>query len=502
MIRTTAVRNLLVRGTSRHEARTCFLKAFSVECVRKKSSNTKGLFSRTNQSLQWEPRLARFYADYPTHIKVSLPALSPTMEEGTIISWAKKEGDKLNEGDLLAEIETDKATMAFETPEEGYLAKILIAAGTKGIPVGRLVCIIVEKQEDVGAFKDFKDDGAAIAPKAKAPSAPSAAAPAAAAPPPAAAPATAAPPQPISPADPTARVYASPMAKRLAEQRQIRLQGKGTGLFGSITSKDLGSLPAGAAAAAPSGKPGYAVPTGPIPGAGGAPSAFVDLPVSGMRATIAKRLLQSKQTIPHFYVSGHINVDKLLAARAIFNKSLEKDKIKISVNDLIIKACAFACMKVPEANSYWLDTVIRQHTSCDVSVAVSTDKGLITPIVFEANRKGLVTISQEVKALAAKARAGKLQPAEYQGGTFTISNLGMFNTTNFSAIINPPQSCILAVGTSTKTLIPDNSPKGFTTANMMWVTLSADHRVVDGAVAAQWMQVFTAACTNPETMLL
>lgn len=272
------------------------------------------------------------------------------MELGTIISWEKKEGDRLNEGDLLAEIETDKATMGFETPEEGYLAKILVPAGTKEVPIGKLVCIIVENEADVAAFKDFKDDTPAPARKPAAAGAPPASAPVAPPPvPPAQAPAVPAPPPETG-----GRVYASPMAKRLAEQRNIRLQGRGTGLFGSITSSDLDGLSAqapaapGAAAAAPP-------PPRPAPG-----QAYVDLPVSNIRGVIAKRLLQSKQSVPHYYLTVDVNVDKLLALRVRFNKKLEKEKLKLSINDFIIKASALACKQVPEVNSSWHDTIIRQ----------------------------------------------------------------------------------------------------------------------------------------------
>lgn len=263
------------------------------------------------------------------------------MEMGTIISWEKKEGDRLNEGDLLAEIETDKATMGFETPEEGYLAKILVPAGTKEVPIGKLVCIIVENEADVAAFKDFKDDGGAAPPPPKAATPPEAAAAPPSAP-------VAPPPVPQPAAQDSSRVYVSPMAKRLAEQRNIRLQGRGTGLFGSITSGDLDSLSGQAPAA-------VAPPPTPAPG-----QAYVDLPVTNIRGVIAKRLLQSKQSIPHYYLTVEVNVDKLLALRARFNKKLEKEGVRLSVNDFIIKASALACKKVPEVNSSWLDTVIRQ----------------------------------------------------------------------------------------------------------------------------------------------
>ncbi|XP_025996970.1 dihydrolipoyllysine-residue acetyltransferase component of pyruvate dehydrogenase complex, mitochondrial isoform X3 [Solenopsis invicta] len=433
-------------------------------------------------STPWQQQF-RFYTDFPDHIKVPLPALSPTMETGTIISWQKKEGDKLNEGDLLAEIETDKATMGFETPEEGYLAKILVPAGTKNVPIGKLVCIIVQDESNVTAFKDFKDDTVTAPPLTPAASAvPTPPTPTAAPPPPTAPPVT----TKISSIPPSAeRTYASPLARRLAAEKGLSLQGlKGTGLYGSVTSKDLAGAPVQPAATT------VGAPTG------------VDIPVSNIRAVIAKRLLESKQTIPHYYLSVDVKMDAALAMREQFNKLLEKDKIKLSVNDIIIKGMAMACKKVPEGNSAWLGNVIRQYNNVDVSVAVSTDSGLITPIVFGADTKGIVQISKDVKALATKAREGKLKPHEFQGGTITVSNLGMFGIKNFSAIINPPQSIILAVGATETRLIPTKNEKGFTTAQYMSVTASCDHRTVDGAVGAQWLAAFKDLIENPTTMLL
>nr|CAG4641001.1 EOG090X08YX [Eulimnadia texana] len=444
----------------------------------------------------------RFYASgsLPSHKRILLPALSPTMELGTIVSWEKKEGDKLNEGDLLAEIETDKATMGFETPEEGYLAKILVQAGSKDVPIGKLVCIIVENQEDVAAFRDFVDDGAA-APK-QAAAAPPAAAPEAAKP----APAPVAAPQPAAAAPqaqtaPSAdRIFASPLARKLAAEQGLSLASvsRGSGFSGSVTSKDLQGAAAQAAPAAAAPAQPAAVAAAPAPGA-----KFTDIPVTNIRGVIAKRLLQSKQTIPHYYLSVDVNMDAVIALRQEFNGALSKDGVKLSVNDFVIKAAALACRKVPEANSSWQDSFIRQYQNVDVSVAVSTDRGLITPIVFNAERKGLASISEDVRNLAVKAREGKLQPHEFQGGTFSISNLGMFGVRNFSAIINPPQACILAVGATEKRLIPDSaSEKGYRAADVMSVTLSCDHRVVDGAVGAQWLAAFKAYLEKPQTMLL
>lgn len=277
-----------------------------------------------------------------------LPALSPTMELGTIISWEKKEGDKLNEGDLLAEIETDKATMGFETPEEGYLAKILIPAGSKDVPIGRPVCIIVEDEESVAAFKDYKATEGASAPK------PAAATPAASAPMPVAAPPPA--PSPAANRPMTAseqrgdRVYASPMAKKLAEVQQVRLEGRGSGMFGSFKASDVSGMQKASSAGGASAGPAQVKPG----------QAFVDIPVSNIRGVIARRLLESKVTIPHYYLTADINMEKILKVRARFNKRLEKDGVKLSVNDFIIKATAIANRRVPEANSAWMDTFIRQ----------------------------------------------------------------------------------------------------------------------------------------------
>uniref|UniRef100_A0A8P4KMT7 Acetyltransferase component of pyruvate dehydrogenase complex n=1 Tax=Dicentrarchus labrax TaxID=13489 RepID=A0A8P4KMT7_DICLA len=432
-------------------------------------------------------------SSYPTHLKITLPALSPTMTMGTVQRWEKKVGEKLSEGDLLAEIETDKATIGFEVQEEGYLAKIMVAEGTRDVPLGTPLCIIVEKESDIAAFKDYVETGVAdvsTPPPAPAPTA----APVAAAP--TSAPAAAAPA-----ASRKGRVFASPLAKKLAADKGIDLaQVSGSGPDGRITRKDIDSfVPPKAVAAAPTPA---AAPAPPAPAAVPAAPAgtFTDIPISNIRKVIAQRLMQSKQTIPHYYLSVDVNMDQVLELRTELNAVTQN--IKLSVNDFIIKASALACLKVPECNSSWMDTVIRQNHVVDLSVAVSTASGLITPIVFNAHTKGLAAISSDVSALAAKAREGKLQPHEFQGGTFTISNLGMFGVKNFSAIINPPQACILAVGGSEKRLMPADNEKGFDVASMMSVTLSCDHRVVDGAVGAQWLAEFRKFLEKPVTMLL
>ncbi|XP_061595771.1 dihydrolipoyllysine-residue acetyltransferase component of pyruvate dehydrogenase complex, mitochondrial [Cololabis saira] len=434
-------------------------------------------------------------SSYPAHMKVALPALSPTMTVGTVQRWEKKVGEKLSEGDLLAEIETDKATIGFEVQEEGYLAKILVQEGTRDVPLGAPLCIIVERESDIAAFKDYVETGVA---EVSAPPPAPAAAPAAAAAPTFAAPTPAA----AGPAAPRkGRVFASPLAKKLAADKGIDLaQVSGSGPDGRITRKDIDGFVPPRAAPAPTAA--VAPTLAAAPAAAAPAGTFTDIPITNIRKVIAQRLMQSKQTIPHYYLSVDVNMDQVLELRRELNEEVKAQNIKLSVNDFIIKASALACLKVPECNSSWLDTVIRQNHVVDVSVAVSTASGLITPIVFNAHTKGLAAITSDVSALAARARDGKLQPHEFQGGTFTISNLGMFGVKNFSAIINPPQACILAVGGSEKRLLPADNEKGFDVASVMSVTLSCDHRVVDGAVGAQWLAEFRKFLEKPVTMLL
>ncbi|XP_072835403.2 dihydrolipoyllysine-residue acetyltransferase component of pyruvate dehydrogenase complex, mitochondrial [Pogona vitticeps] len=434
-------------------------------------------------------------SSYPPHMQIALPALSPTMTMGTVQRWEKKVGEKLSEGDLLAEIETDKATIGFEVQEEGYLAKILVPEGTRDVPLGTPLCIIVEKESDIPAFADYRDAGVAEIKPPPAPLSPMQVAAAPSPPQPAAAPSAQPPPH-------KGRVVASPLAKKLAAEKGIDLsQVKGTGPDGRITKKDIDSFvpskvaPARVAEPAPGAAP--AVAAAPTPPTG----VFTDIPISNIRKVIAQRLMQSKQTIPHYYLSVDVDMGQILVLRKELNQEMPQNT-KLSVNDFIIKASALACLKVPEANSSWLDSVIRQNHVVDVSVAVSTPAGLITPIVFNAHIKGLASINQDVVTLATKAREGKLQPHEFQGGTFTVSNLGMYGIKNFSAIINPPQACILAVGSSEKRLVPADNEKGFDVANVMSVTLSCDHRVVDGAVGAQWLSEFKKFLEKPATMLL
>jgi len=440
----------------------------------------------------------RQYSSYPTHEVVKLPNLSPTMEAGTIVTWEKEVGDRIEEGEVLAIIETDKSTMEMETPDEGYLAKIILPDGSKDIPVNQPIAIIVSEEEDVAAFANYTyEEGAAETEVAPEPTPEPTPAPAAAAPPPSAAPAAA---QPVPTASPTARVFASPLAKRVALEKGIDINKVvGSGPRGRITVEDVEAFkPVAAPVAAPAAfVPPVVAPPPPPP----ASAAFTDLELSNMRKTIAKRLAESKQTVPHYYLSVDVKMDDVLSLRQQLNSNSDGD-YKLSVNDFIVKASALALKKVPECNSQWMTDFIREFHTVDISVAVSTEGGLITPIVFDADKKGLQLINSDVSSLAEKARNKTIQPHEFMGGTFTISNLGMFGVTNFSAVINPPQSCILAVGATENRLVPADNENGFAAAKMMSVTLSCDHRVVDGAVGAQWLKSFRNFLENPITMLL
>jgi len=455
---------------------------------------------RKNQSKSQKRR----YSSYPTHEVVKLPNLSPTMEAGTIVAWEKQEGDRVEEGEVLAIIETDKSTMEMETPEEGYVAKIFLPAGSKDVPVNKPIAIIVSEEDDIAAFANYSFEESAEEPAA--PSAPEPVAAAPPTPPPAAQPQSPPPPPPPQPqqvphASSTARVFASPLAKRVALEKGIDINKvAGTGPRGRITVEDVEAFTPTAvaspvAAVAPSMTPPPPPPQ-PSPGA-----SYTDLELSNMRKIIAKRLTESKQTVPHYYLSADVNMDKVLELRQQLNSG-NNGEYKLSVNDFVLKASALALKKVPECNSQWMNDYIRQFHSVDISVAVSTAGGLITPIVFDADKKGLQNINNDVVSLAEKARENKLQPNEFQGGTFTISNLGMFGVTSFSAVINPPQSCILAVGGTEDRIIPADNEAGFKAAKIMSVTLSCDHRVVDGAVGAQWLKQFRSFLENPITMLL
>lgn len=437
--------------------------------------------------------------NYPNHRVVNLPALSPTASTSNVKQWLKKEGDMIEEGDVIADVETDKATIdwSYEDPDTVFMAKHLVQDGARDVPVGQPVCVFVEAKDDVSAFANFQI--AAQSAEAAATSSPPASAPS---PAPtqvgSSAPATSSAPRAAT--TPGGRVIASPYARKLAMDKGIDLNAvTGSGPGGRVIAVDVERFtPSDAPAAAPSAKKGKAAAA-----AAGLPGQSIDIPLSNIRMVIAKRLLESKQTIPHYYLTNEIEMGALLKMRQQFNEQLLAEKIKLSVNDFVIKATALACRKVPECNSSWMDTFIRQYNTVDVSVAVSTDSGLITPIVANADTKGLVEISRNINDLASRARENRLKPEEFQGGTVTVSNLGMFGIGSFSAIINPPQACILAVSAAQERLVPDSSrSEGFRVASVMSVTLSCDHRVVDGAVGAQWMAHFRKLLEKPPTMLL
>ncbi len=417
-------------------------------------------------------------------ISILMPALSPTMTEGNLSKWLVKEGDAVASGDALAEIETDKATMEVEAVDEGVLGKILVAEGTEGVPVNHPIALILEEGEDASALQGVPDGVQTAAPPVEE-------TPAAAAPPPQPAP----PPAPSAPA-PTVpatakggRVIASPLARRLAARAGIDLARiKGSGPHGRIVKRDV----EGAAA--------VTLPAAAVPVEADAP--FTDVPHSTMRRIIAERLQEAKRTVPHFYLSIDCRIDALLDARRALNAaSPEGDgAYKISVNDFIIRAVALALKQVPAANASWMEHAIRLYNRIDVSVAVATPGGLITPVIRNADGMGLGQISAEIRDLAGRARQGKLAPEEYRGGGFTISNLGMFGVSEFAAILNPPQSCILAVGAGEER--PVVSDGALTTATVMTCTLSVDHRSVDGAVGAQFLAAFKRLIEEPVIMLL
>ncbi|KAK9359974.1 2-oxoacid dehydrogenases acyltransferase-domain-containing protein [Lipomyces starkeyi] len=442
------------------------------------------------------PNLIRLYASksYPPHSIIDMPALSPTMTQGNVGKWSKAVGDALAPGEILVEIETDKAQMDFEFQDDGYLAKILLEEGAKDVPVGKPIGVYVPNEEDVGAFADYTLDEAITEHGGKPASAPE----------PAAAPAAAAPsstPKAASAAEPADepelptvnRILASPIAKTIALEKGIPLKDiKGSGPGGRIIKADVEAYKAPASKAVPT-----AAPSAP------AAATFDDIPISSMRKTIASRLTSSVQTSPHYFVTSTVTVSKLLKLREALNSTAD-GRYRLSVNDFLVKAMALASLQVPIANSAWLEAegVIRQYSVVDVSVAVSTPTGLITPIVKNAHAKGLAAISKEVKDLGKRARDGKLKPEEYSGGTVTISNMGMNSAvTSFTSIINPPQSTILAVGTTERKAVEDVDG-GIKFEDVITVTGSFDHRVVDGAVGGEWIKAFKRIVENPLELLL
>jgi pyruvate dehydrogenase E2 component (dihydrolipoamide acetyltransferase) len=459
-------------------------------------------------------------------IKILMPALSPTMTEGNIARWLKKEGEEVKAGDVIAEIETDKATMEVEAVDEGRLGKILVPEGAQGVKVNDVIALLLEEGEDAAAL----DSGAKAAPSkgngksngggAPAPQPPRPAAapqPAMAAQP--AAPQPAPAPRPHAPQAPQAaarsgdgegRVFASPLAKRMAAQAGIELARlRGSGPHGRIVKSDIEAALAGGGAQvrAPAAQPSAPAQAAtqqaraPQPPAAGLP-AFSEVPHSGMRRIIAQRLTEAKRDQPHFYLTIDCELDALLKLRADLNARAPEGPggYKLSVNDLLIKAAAVALKRVPAANASWTDTAIRLYQSADISVAVAVPNGLVTPVIRNAEAKGLAQISSEMKALAEKARAGKLVPEDYQGGTFSLSNLGMYGIREFAAVINPPQGAILAVGAGEQRPVVKGGALAI--ATVMSATLSCDHRVVDGVVGAEWLAAFKNIVEDPLTMLL
>ena len=447
-------------------------------------------------------------------INITMPALSPTMEEGNLAKWLVKEGDEVKAGDVIAEIETDKATMEVEAVDEGKVAKIVVPAGTEGVKVNALIAVLAEEGEDVA---DAAKAGGASEKKAEAPKAAEA---------PKQEPAKAEPAKPEKPQAPAAapvanghavgdRVFASPLARRIAKDGGVDVAGvKGTGPHGRVVKADVEAAIAGggAKATAPAGAPATAPAAKPM-----SDDAVLKLfeegsyelvPHDNMRKTIARRLVEAKTTIPHFYLTVDCEIDALLALRAQINAAAPMKKTdhgeapvyKLSVNDMIIKAMAMALMAVPEANVSWTEANMVKHKHADVGVAVSIPGGLITPIIKQADQKSLSAISNEMKDLASRARNRKLKPEEYQGGTTAVSNLGMFGVKDFAAVINPPHATILAVGVGEERAVVRKGE--IVVANVMSVTLSTDHRAVDGALGAELLQAFRKYIENPMSMLV
>nr|WP_321525514.1 pyruvate dehydrogenase complex dihydrolipoamide acetyltransferase [uncultured Cohaesibacter sp.] len=451
-------------------------------------------------------------------VTITMPALSPTMESGTLAKWLVKEGDEISSGDVIAEIETDKATMEVEAVDEGTIGKILVEAGTADVAVNAPIALLLEEGEDASALDGMSAASPAAAPAAEAAPAKEAAAPAAAA----AEASVAADPAPTA-ADGN-RIFSSPLARRLAEMNDLDLaKVTGTGPRGRIVKRDIdaaveaGTAKAGAPAVAEAPKAAVAsaaaAAAAPAPAAGPSDAQVLKLfeegsyelvPHDGMRKTIAKRLTEAKQTIPHFYVSVDCKLDDLLALRGQLNASAprkdDKPTFKLSVNDMVIKALALALRDVPDANVSWTADNMVKHKHVDVGVAVSIDGGLITPIIRRAEEKALSTISNEMKDMGKRAKERKLKPEEYQGGTTAVSNMGMMGVKSFSAVVNPPHSTILAVGAGEKRPIIEGDE--IKVATMMTVTLSTDHRTVDGALGAELLKAFKGYIENPMSMLV
>ncbi|XP_010062665.2 dihydrolipoyllysine-residue acetyltransferase component 2 of pyruvate dehydrogenase complex, mitochondrial [Eucalyptus grandis] len=463
----------------------------------KKLGNPPALSLQTNRSSLTNVYLKRGFSSdsgLPPHQEIGMPSLSPTMTEGNIARWLKKEGDKMSPGEVLCEVETDKATVEMECMEEGYLAKIIKGDGSKEIKVGEVIAITVEDEEDIEKFKDYSpsasvdkvpaDKSEPSAPKKEvieeSPKAPEP---------------KVSQPSLVASED---RVFASPIARKMAEDNKVPLSNiKGTGPDGLIVKADIEDYLASGRMEVAASASKQKVATAPD-------LDYTDIPHSQIRKITASRLLFSKQTIPHYYLTVDTCVDKLMDLRTQLNSLQESlGGKRISVNDLVIKAAALALRKVPQCNGSWTDDYIRQYHNVNINVAVQTDNGLYVPVIRDADKKGLSKISEEVKHMAQKAKENSLKPEDYEGGTFTVSNLGgPFGIKQFCAIINPPQAGILAVGSAEKRVVPGSSPGDYNFASFMSVTLSCDHRVIDGAIGAEWLKAFKGYIENPESMLL
>ena len=443
-------------------------------------------------------------------VNITMPALSPTMEEGTLAKWLVKEGDEIKSGMIIAEIETDKATMEVEAVDEGKVAKIMVPEGTEGVKVNAVIAVLLEEGESAA---DVKAPAAAPAKAEVAPAPKPSTSPAASSSPPT--PAKAGVQSAVAVLDPGlrrderqsgGRVMASPLAKRIAANKGIDLKAlKGSGPHGRIIRRDVekakpgASQPAAGGAAVPLSADGLILPQ-VLDDRVYAPDTYEMKPLDGMRKTVAKRLTQSFMQVPHFPLNVDIQLDNLLESRAAINAAAPKD-VKISVNDLLIKACALALMDEPDCNASYTDKGIAYHKQANISVAVAVEGGLITPVIFKAEGKGLAEISEEMKDLAARARDRKLKPQEYMGGTFSISNLGMFGIKSFASIINPPEGMILSVGVGEKRPVVDENGN-VVVRTVMTVTLTCDHRVIGGAERAKWLAAFKRYVETPEAMLL
>ncbi|WP_300576964.1 pyruvate dehydrogenase complex dihydrolipoamide acetyltransferase [Phenylobacterium sp.] len=424
---------------------------------------------------------------------ILMPALSPTMEEGTLAKWLVKKGDTVAAGDVIAEIETDKATMEVEAVDEGVVEEILVEAGTEGVKVNAPIARLSGGTETKAPEPQPTEKAEPEAPaKTEAKSEPEQA--------------KAAPAKAQSKTEGGERIFASPLARRIAEQKGLDLAAiTGSGPHGRIIERDVkdakpGAKPAATAAAAPTERRGETRPVQSLQQMGIPEGSYDLIPLDGMRKTVARRMTDSFRDVPHFPLTIDLQIDRLLEARGRINKMLEKDGVKVSVNDIILKACAVALKRVPEANASYSPEGIALHHHADIAMAVAVEGGLITPIIRKCETKGLAQIAQETKDLAERARTRKLKPEEFQGGTFSVSNLGMFGIKSFGSIINEPQGAILSVGAGTKQPVVRGDQLAI--ATVMSVTMTCDHRVVDGATGARWLEAFKALIEEPLAMMV